>query len=264
METIDRVGLEQTRARYPDADGCVERDGVRVHYEVFGSGEPTVLLLPTWSIVHSRAWKMQVHYLARHCRVLTFDGRGNGRSDRPEDEFAYAEEEYAADALAVLDATGTARAFVVGHSMGARRGLLLAAVHPERVVGAAFVAPAVPLAVQTARANAASSFERELDAYEGWAKFNRHHWLNDYPDFLQFFFSQIFSEPHSTKPIEDSVGWGMQTTPETLIATQLAPAHDEAATAHPNRVPRSRSWRAAGSSPSRGPVTRRTRATRSG
>src|SRR2546421_7154662 len=132
METIDRVGSEQTRARYPDSEGYVERDGVRVHYEVFGSGEPTVLLLPTWSIVHSRAWKMQVPYLARHCRVVTFDGRGNGLSDRPEDPETYAEEEVAADAVAVLDATGTARAFVVGHSMGAQRGLLLAADHPER------------------------------------------------------------------------------------------------------------------------------------
>src|SRR5438552_322559 len=129
-ETIRRVGREQTRARYPDSEGYVERDGVRVHYEVFGSGEPTVLLLPTWSIVHSRVWKMQVPYLSRHCRVVTFDGRGNGLSDRPEDPEVYAEEEFVADALAVLDATQTARAFVVGFSMGARRALLLAADHP--------------------------------------------------------------------------------------------------------------------------------------
>ena len=229
METIGRVGSDQTRARYPDSEGCVARAGVRVHYEVFGSGEPTVLLLPTWSIVHSHAWKMQVHYLARHGRVLTFDGRGSGLSDRPEEAGAYAEEEYAADALAVLDATETAKAFVVGHSMGARRALLLAADHPERVEGIAFIAPAVPLAAQTPRAQAANSFDEELDAYEGWAKFNRHHWLSDYPDFLQFFFSQIFTEPHSTKAISDCVDWGMQTTPETLIATQCAPSHDEAA-----------------------------------
>ena len=71
------------RACQPVADGYVERDGVKVHFELFGAGEPTVLLLPTWSIIHSRHWKMQVPYLARHCRVLTFDGRGNGRSDRP-------------------------------------------------------------------------------------------------------------------------------------------------------------------------------------
>ena len=74
---------EQTRARYPDASGYVERDGVNLYYEVYGEGEPTVFLLPTWSIIHSRHWKMQIPYLARHCRVVTFDGRGNGRSDRP-------------------------------------------------------------------------------------------------------------------------------------------------------------------------------------
>ena len=86
MATDER---EQTRARYPDEEGYVERDGVRVFYEVYGSGEPTVLLLPTWSIIHSRHWKMQIPYLARHCRVLTFDGRGNGRSDRPQRAEAY-------------------------------------------------------------------------------------------------------------------------------------------------------------------------------
>ena len=64
-------------------------------------------LLPTWSIVHSRHWKMQIPYLARHCRVVTFDGRGNGRSDRPPASEAYLEREFAADALAVMDATET-------------------------------------------------------------------------------------------------------------------------------------------------------------
>src|SRR6267378_4294268 len=222
-ETIDRVGSEQTRARYPDSAGYVERDGVRVHYEVFGSGEPTVLLLPTWSIVHSRIWKMQVPYLARHCRVITFDGRGNGLSGRPEEPAAYAEDDFAADALAVLDATETERAFIVGFSMGAQRALLLAANHPERVEGIVFIGPAVPLGEQSARAQAKNRFDRELDAYEGWDKYNRHHWLNDYPDFLQFFFSQVFTEPHSTKAIEDCVGWGLETTPETLVGAGHAP-----------------------------------------
>ena len=96
-----------TQACQPSSDGYVERGGVRVHYEVYGSGEPTVLLLPTWSIIHSRHWKMQIPYLARHCRVLTFDGRGNGRSDRPDVSEAYDEREFAADALAVMDATET-------------------------------------------------------------------------------------------------------------------------------------------------------------
>ena len=83
-QTRQPVRAEQTRARYPDEYGYVERDGVKLYWEVYGSGEQTVFLLPTWSIIHSRHWKTQIPYLARHCRVLTFDGRGNGRSDRPE------------------------------------------------------------------------------------------------------------------------------------------------------------------------------------
>jgi pimeloyl-ACP methyl ester carboxylesterase/predicted glycosyltransferase len=214
---------EQSRARYPDESGVVERDGVRLHWESYGAGEPTVLLLPTWSIIHSRHWKMQIPYLARHCRVVTFDGRGNGRSDRPES--GYGEREFAADALAVLDATGTERAILVSLSLGAQRGLLLAAERPERVEGAVFVCPAVPLGEPPA-GRGIHSWHDELETDEGWAKYNRHHWLRDYPDFLEFFFSQMFTEPHSTKPIEDCVGWGLETTPETLVATELGEGLD--------------------------------------
>ena len=137
---------EQSRARYPDAHGHVERDGVRIAYEVYGSDGPAVLLLPAWSIVHSRMWKAQIPYLARHCRVVTFDGRGNGRSDRPVGASAYADAEFTADALAVMDATGLERATLVGLSAGARWGSLLAAGHPERVDGLVAIAPARPAA----------------------------------------------------------------------------------------------------------------------
>jgi pimeloyl-ACP methyl ester carboxylesterase len=227
---VEQVKREQTRARYPDAEGFVERDGVSVFWERYGEGEPTILFLPTWSIIHSRCWKMQIPYLARHCRVLTFDGRGNGRSDRPEEPEAYAETEFAADALGVLDASETERAFVVGFSMGAQRALLLAAEHPERVEGVVFIGPAVPIAAQTPRAGAARWFNKRLESYEGWAKYNSNYWLENYVDFLEFFFSQVFTEPHSTKQIEDSVGWGRESTPEMLIATQMAEGLDEATT----------------------------------
>src|SRR5688572_12406975 len=202
---------EQTRARYPDESGFVERDGVSLYWEVYGSGEPTVLLLPTWSIVHSRHWKMQIPYLARHCRVLVFDGRGNGRSDRP--DAGYGEREFAADALAVMEATATDRAVLVSLSLGAQRALLLAAEHPKRVEGAVFICPAVPLGKPLEARN--FSWDDALDTDEGWAKYNRHYWLRDYRAFLEFFFSQMFTEPHSTKPIEDCVSWGLDTSPET-------------------------------------------------
>jgi pimeloyl-ACP methyl ester carboxylesterase len=74
------------RALEPAESGFVERNGAQIGYEVFGEqGRPTLLLMPTWCIVHSRVWKMQVPYLARHYRVITWDGVGNGRSDRPSD-----------------------------------------------------------------------------------------------------------------------------------------------------------------------------------
>lgn len=217
---------EQSRARYPDGNGFVERDGIRIYYEVYGSGEPTVLLLPTWSIVHSRHWKMQIPYLARHCRVLTFDGRGNGRSDRPQS--GYDEAAFAADALAVMDATGTERAALVSLSMGAQRALILAAEHPERVESSVFICPTVPFGGPVT-GRGMHSWGEKLDVEEGWAKYNRYYWMKDYRGFLEFFFSQMFNEPHSTKLIEDCVSWGLDTTPETLIATQLGETLDEEA-----------------------------------
>ena len=188
---------------------------MRVFYEVYGAGEPTILLLPTWALIHSRHWKMQIPCLARHCRVVTFDGRGNGRSDRPQGAEAYAIREFAADTLAVMDATATERAVLVGVSCATLWGVVLAAEHPERVAGAAFIGPAVPLAPPLPE-RTVYPFDERLDTDEGWAKYNIHHWLRDYRDFLEFFIGKCFTEPHSTKPIEDAIGWALETTPEVL------------------------------------------------
>jgi pimeloyl-ACP methyl ester carboxylesterase len=128
------LSREQTRARYPDESGYVQRDGVRVYYEAYGAGEPTILFLPTWEIVHCRAWKFQIPYFARHGRVVTFDRRGNGRSDRPLDVAAYDRRAAVGDALAVLDDAHAERVTVVSWC-GAGDDLILAAEHPGRVAG---------------------------------------------------------------------------------------------------------------------------------
>jgi pimeloyl-ACP methyl ester carboxylesterase len=206
------------RAREPDESGFVRG----VHWERFGDGDPTVLFVPAWSIVHSRAWKMQVAYVARHFRVVVFDPRGNGRSERSSDPAAYAEDEYARDTLAVMDASGTERAVLVSLSLGADRALLVADQCPDRVLGLAFVAPALPLAEHPERARAARRFLEEPETDEGWAKQNAHYWRRDYRGYAEFFFSRVFTEPHSTKQIEDAVGWALETDAETLIATALA------------------------------------------
>jgi pimeloyl-ACP methyl ester carboxylesterase len=212
------------RARQPDRHGYTTRDGVRLHWELFGEGEPTVFLLPTWSIIHSRHWKLQVADLARHCRVLVMDGRGNGLSDRPASAEAYADEEFAADAFAVMDDTETPSASLVALSAGARWALLMAGQSPERVRSLVFIGPAVPLGPwQPIREASRRMFEADLDDHHEWMKYNAGYWLQNHRDFLEFFFSRCLPEPHSTKPIEDAVAWGLETTPEVLIATERAP-----------------------------------------
>ena len=209
------------RAIQPDRSDHVERAGVKIHYEVYGNAASTLLLLPAWSIVHSRLWKAQIPYLARHYRVVTFDGRGNGLSDRPQGAESYSNDAFVCDALAVMDATATDRAVVVGLSRGGHSAALLTARHPERVISAMLIAPTAPFGPNV-QDFLRRSFLEPRETGEGWAKFNRHCWQRDYRDFLEFFFSEAFKEPHSTKQIEDAVGYGLETTAETLTDTVLA------------------------------------------
>ena len=209
------------RAREPDQSGYVVNDGVRVYYEVFGAGQPTLLLMPTWQIVHSRMWKMQIPYLARHYRVVTFDPRGNGRTDRPADASAYDADRISADAEAVLDATGTSSAVVVAHCAGATQALVLARQHPERVE--ALVAMSLNLDLTPALEDRRSrDFDGVLDTEEGWAKDNRHYWLKDWPGFVEFFIGKIATEPHSTRVVEEGITWGLQTDGPTMVRSEDA------------------------------------------
>jgi pimeloyl-ACP methyl ester carboxylesterase/predicted glycosyltransferase len=214
-----------SRALAPTESGFVEHRGVRIAYEVFGNHDDTILLLPPWSIAHSRFWKGQVPYLARHFRVVTFDGRGNGRSDRPENAEEYGQRLTAGDAIAVLDATGTDDCVIVAHCGTAGCALVLAADHPDRVRGALFMSPALPITPPLPE-RTGFPFDEPRDAYEGWAKANSHYWARDYRDYLEFFFGRCFPEPHSTKQLEDSIAWGLETTPETLAHTIRAPDLD--------------------------------------
>jgi pimeloyl-ACP methyl ester carboxylesterase len=208
------------KARMPDRHGYTVREGVRIYWELYGQGDRTVCLLPTWSIIHSRHWKFQIADLARYCRVLVIEGRGNGLSDRPTDVSAYADEEFAADALAVMDDTDTKSAALVSLSAGARWALLLAADHPDRVWSVVFIAPAAPLEPwDQFRLAASALFDEVQDEYVDWQKYNANYWRRDHRGFLEFFFDRSFPEPHSSKPIEDTVTWGLDTTPEVLVAT---------------------------------------------
>ena len=208
------------RAREPDVTGtATSGDGVKIAYETFGTGDPTIVMLPSTPIIHSRQWKAQVPYLARHFRVVTYDGRGNGRSDRPTDVASYAGDRYLEDPRAVMDATATDRAVLVGLCGDAVwPAVQFAARWPDRVLGIVAFAVGVPLLTPPHPWRVQYGFHDELETDEGWAKLNEHYWRRDYPGFVRFFFGELTSEPHSTKVLEDIVGWALDGSVDAMVA----------------------------------------------
>ena len=213
------VQFEPGVARRPDTSGVATvPDGVRLAYDVYGSGDPTIVLLPSTPIVHARQWKAQIHFLSRHYRVVAFDGRGNGRSDRPTAPAEYVDKRITDDIVTVLDATDTGRAVLVGLCAdGVWRSILLAMSQPERVEGIVAFAVGVPRLSPPHPDRVDVRFEDVLPIYDGWAKVNRHYWQRDYPGFARWFFEAITSEPHSTKAIEDAVGWALDGSVDAML-----------------------------------------------
>jgi pimeloyl-ACP methyl ester carboxylesterase len=212
---------EQARARYPDASGFAERAGGLVAWEAYGAGDPAIVFVPPWQIVHSRVWKAQIPDFARRHRVVSWDARGNGRSDRPTDPRAHTTRARAADLGAVMDSAGLESAVLVGLSSAGGPMLVFAAEHQDRVLGVVFVCPATRFGKPGPEAD--GGFEEPLADDEGWNKENIHFWRRDYASYLEFFFGEAYPEPHSTKEREDAVRYGLDTDAETLAATIRAP-----------------------------------------
>lgn len=209
------------RAVEPNRTGTIQRDGVSIVYDVYENVGPTVFLLPTWSIFHSRFWKMQIPFLARHFRVLVPDGPGSGRSGRPIGPAGYTVSQFASDAFAVMDATDTTEAVLVSLSCGALWALEMGDTAPQRISGSVFIGPAVPLAPQLEERKA----QRRDEVFSGpeeWEKYNVEYWHREYGDFLDFIVGRMFTEWHSTKPIEDAISWGFDTSPQVLTDSDQA------------------------------------------
>jgi pimeloyl-ACP methyl ester carboxylesterase len=218
------------RARPADQSGYAHRpDGLRLYYEVFGTGPKTIVLMPCTPISHSRMWKGQVHYLARHFRLITYDGLGNGLSDHPDPSSLWSPHTWSNDCLTVMDATGTESAILVGLcSDGVWPAIQLAASDPDRVLGIIAFGPGIPRLTPPIpeRAVAIETFERELESYEGWFKYNRHYIRDNFRGFMEFFFGEMYPEPHSTKQIEDTVAYALDGRLETFLMDESGPVAD--------------------------------------
>ncbi|MFL6813509.1 MAG: alpha/beta fold hydrolase [Bradyrhizobium sp.] len=109
----------------------LDRDGVKLHYEVHGSG-PALLLTHGYSST-SAMWKGQIEALSQHHQLVLWDMRGHGQSDYPDDPAAYSEALTVADMAALLDEIGAESAIVGGLSLGGYMSLAFYRAYPERV-----------------------------------------------------------------------------------------------------------------------------------
>jgi len=105
-------------------------DGVRLYFEVMGSGEPLILI--SGQSNDHRGWKYACSDFAAQYQVILYDHRGTGSSDKPEAP-AYSTRGFATDVIAVLDHLQIERAHAYGVSMGGRVCQWLGIDHPQRV-----------------------------------------------------------------------------------------------------------------------------------
>lgn len=130
-------------------------DGTRLHYSVSGRRDGPPVLMVQGLGADSRGWIRQRVAFASRYRVIVFDNRGVGRSDKPDGPYDL--EVMAQDAVAVLDAAGVDQAHVMGASMGGAIAQIIGVRHPDR-------AASLILACTACRQPA---WRREL--LEGWA-----------------------------------------------------------------------------------------------
>ena len=109
----------------------VQANGIAVYYESQGEGEPLFLIAGLGATHH--LWELQAPSFARWYRVVTFDNRGAGDSDKPPEPSSLAL--FADDTAALMDALGIERAHVYGQSMGGLIAQEIALRHPQKVRG---------------------------------------------------------------------------------------------------------------------------------
>lgn len=104
-------------------------NGVKLYYEIYGEGEPVILIGGLGSQLQS--WAMQVPIYSKYFKIVVFDNRGSGKSDKPEER--YSTEDMAHDTASLMNELGIKSAHVIGKSMGGMIGQWLAILYPEKV-----------------------------------------------------------------------------------------------------------------------------------
>lgn len=104
-------------------------DGGKIHYEETGAGEALIFVSGLSGV--GRYWQPQIPVFGAHFRVITYDQRGTGSSDKLQRDFSL--DQMAEELIALMDALNIGRAHIVGLSTGGAIGQTLAIMHPGRV-----------------------------------------------------------------------------------------------------------------------------------
>ncbi len=177
----------------------LERPGGRIFYQVTGGGPRDVFLHPPCQpALYSRMWKNNIPYLSRHFRVIAFDPRGNGRSDRPATGYDFATRYD--DMVAVLEQTARPPFALVAYSCSSMLAVRYAVEHPERV------SHLVCFAAQYAQ-SLPKPFEERV------ARVIR----QDFDGWRTRLCTKAHPEPHSLKAIEDAIRWAGESTPDIFV-----------------------------------------------
>lgn len=157
----DNPGIQPTESAFMDVEGG------RIYYEVFGNGFPLILIHD--GLAHSVVWDAQAADLAKDYRVIRYDRRGYGRSDKPDGAYSNVE-----DLDTLVDHLRIERAILIGSSSGGGLAINYALAHPERVEALVLVGAVVD--------GLGYSFHFMRRAYANYSldeQFHVENWIND-------------------------------------------------------------------------------------
>lgn len=123
-------GAINAQANWPHV--VPSRDGTPISFEIYGTGEPTLVFVHGWSC-DARYWRAQLPYFTKNHRVVMLDLAGHGHSGMTRSQ--YTMRAFGEDVRAVTEVTGSRRVILIGHSMGGSVIAEAARIMPSRVIG---------------------------------------------------------------------------------------------------------------------------------
>jgi pimeloyl-ACP methyl ester carboxylesterase len=130
MLLIVTVGAVPAQTNWPHF--ATSKDGVLISYEVYGSGDPTLVFVHGWSC-DARYWRAQAPVFSKKYRVVVLDLAGHGHSGMARSTYTMGA--FGEDVRAVTEATGSNKVILIGHSMGGSVIAEAARLMPNRIVG---------------------------------------------------------------------------------------------------------------------------------